>query len=531
MFARLRGEFAFAIVDQPRRELILARDRMGLKPLFYAQGKGRFLFASEIKALFCVDDVERRFAPEGLLAAMTLADVPGTTLFEGVRQVRHGHYLRVRLDTLEATEHRYWDAWAARRTDIPRERCEQTELVRVTVTKAVELRLRADAPVGAFLSGGLDSSIVTVLAARRLGRIDGFALAFEDSPRHNEFAFAQAVAANHSEIALHRIPITHAAMVRKLEETVWRLERPFGNLHGIAKIIQSQYARQHVAAVLTGDGGDECFCGYSTHWLQHALQSANYQRSAIQDALQAMRREARTIGGNRYYLTGGLARKSGPSVQLLVDRLGFPPCDLATALDAERQIGRLLVPDFARRIDCSPVERLAGQLAETMPAVEHESHAALLQYVQLNSSVPGYIATIADRAEWAGSVEGRAPLFDHRVVELALGLPIEVKLAGTREKHILREAFRDLLPASVVERRKQAFLAPPAPFSSPAGRALLQEYLNTTAIKDAGIWEPKKVLALRAARRCLPNLPVLNLVLTILLTTQILHRQFIRRQW
>ena len=186
-------------------------------------------------------------------------------------------------------------------------------------------------------------------------------------------------------------------------------------------------------------------------------------------------------------------------------------------------------PDFRKQID-SPTHSLAQQLSTIMPEMNGHRHATLLQYIQLNSSVPEYINTIADRTENAGSVEARMPLFDHKVVELAMGLPIEMKLKGDQEKWILREAFRSDLPASVLGRRKQAFLAPPAPFSTPEGRMLLETYLSTKALNESGIWSTQRIGAIKAARRVMPRNRMINLTLTIVLTTQILFHRFIKHQ-
>lgn len=531
-FRYLRGEFAFAIVDEPRRQVILARDRFGIKPLFYVRTKGSLVFGSEVKALFRAPEVERAIDPSGLVAAITVADVPGQTVFRGVHQVRHAHALRIDLDTLAEKEICYWNAWTNRRTDVPASAAGQIEAVRSEIDTAIGLRLAADVPVGAYLSGGIDSSLVTASMARRMEKLDAFALSFEESARHDEYAFAQAVAERYPQLRLHRIPVTYNDTIRRLPEAVWHMERPFGNLHSIAKIMAAQYAREHVVCVLTGDGGDEVFCGYSTYWLQAAMQRAGYRRAGIRAELARMQAEARAIGGNRYYLTGGLARGLAPEHLFLQERLGFPPQDLATCVDAAARVRRLLAPDFVRSIDVWPVERLVDQLSESMPTEAGIPHAALLQYVQLNSSVPEYISTIADRSETAGSVEARLPLFDHKVVELAMGLPIEMKIQGDREKHVLREAYADIVPRSVIERRKQAFLAPPAPFACVDGRALLERHLNPAAVRDAGIWDPKKIALLKAARGVLPRNRIVNLILTVVMTAQILHDQFIRqRDW
>lgn len=528
----LRGEFSFAVIDERRRELIMARDRMGIKPLFYMPCGDHFHFASEIKAIFQDDRVHREIDPTGLTAAIALTDVPGRTVFRGVRQVRHAHFVRVSLDSLRISEHRYWDALSDRQRNLPTDRRELIERTRHEVDEAIRLRLRADVPVGTYLSGGVDSSIVTARMAAQVDRVTSFGLAFEDSPRHNEFPYAEDVARMYPNVELHRVSVTSREMVRRLPDTVWHLERPFGNLHSIAKLMAAQYARQYVRCVLTGDGGDESFCGYSTHWLQNELQQANYSLRAVKSRLRSMRREASKIGGNRYYLAGGLARRIGPETKFLADRLGFRPCDIATGFNVERGIQHLMDPEFRAGLE-SPTEALVDQLAGHMPPPNGHPHAMLLQYVQLNSSVPEYINTIADRTENAGSIEARMPLFDHQVVEFAMALPLEMKLHGDQEKWILREAFKDTLPRPVLERRKQAFLAPPAPFSSPEGKMLVETYLSPSAIKEVGVWSPTRIAALRAARRLLPRNPLINLITTIVLTSQILMDRFVvhRPSW
>ncbi len=528
----LRGEFSLVIIDEDRQEAYLVRDRMGIKPLFFMPLANRLLIASEVKGLFQDDRVPREVDPTGLLGAIAVADVPGRSVFRGVRQVRNAHYVRVDLRTLAWSEHRYWDALEDRRKEIPERFEDQVSEVRSSVDEAIRLRLRADVPVGAYLSGGVDSSIVASQAARQVNRLHAFGLAFEDSPRHNEFAFAQDVARQNENIELHRVPVTYREMVRRLPETVWHLERPFGNLHSVAKLICARYARQYVRCVLTGDGGDEAFCGYSTHWLQNELEQANYSLSAVRGKLKAMQREAAQIGGNRYYLSVGLARKIGPETKFLADSLGFRPCDVATGLSVENGVKLLMDPQFTRDI-ASPTAELVRELSDRVPRSSGWPHATLLQYVQLNSSVPEYINVVADRTENAGSMEARMPLFDHRVVELAMGLPLESKLHGDQEKWILRQAYKDVLPQSVLRRRKQAFLAPPAPYSSPEGRMLVETYLSPSAIKEVGVWSPGRIAALRTLRRLMPRNRFVNQVTNIVLTTQIMMDQFIvhRPSW
>ena len=523
---RLRGEFALAVLDPRRNRAVLVRDRVGLKPLFLARTAAGLHFASEVKALFQAPAVPRRLDPTGLVAAIAVADTPGATPFAGVEQVKAGHLLEIRLDSLDTVEHRWWDAIGDRRRDLPADPVEQTALVRAEVRQAVAIRRRADVPVGVYLSGGLDSSLVAAEMAADGTPLDAFALAFPEAPEYDEIRYARMVAERHANIRLHEIPVTAAGMLEALPDTVWHLERPFANLHSAAKVIQSRYARRHVACVLTGDGGDEAFCGYPQFWLQHRLQQAGYRHGRLRNEIAAMRTEAARIGGNGYYLADGLGRRVRRRTAFLEETLGFRPCDLATADDHRRRITHALRPAFRCGMT-DPVRRQAEALSRLLPEANGHSHALLLQGVHYSAQVPEYIAPIADRSEWAGSVEARPPLFDHRVVELAMGLPTEAKIAGDREKHVLRAAFADLLPPAVAQRRKQAFLAPATPYDSDFGRDLIATHLSPAAVRDAGVWRPGHVRLVRHARRWLPHAAWVNQALTVMLTVQLLHHRLV----
>ena len=516
--AHLRGEFAFALFDERRRQVLLVRDRLGLKPLYWTRLPGRLLFASEAKALFRDPRVTREWDPVGLCGALAVAETPGRTVFKGIRQVPNAHCMTVDLDTLEAREERYWDPYAARRRDVPADFPAQREAIRAAVDEAVDLRLRSDVPVGTYLSGGIDSSIVTARVAGRLGGVDAFAISYRESPRHDEWQHAQALAAAHPAIRLREIPLDGVSVLAAMPATAWHLEKPFGNAHAVAKLLAARAVSGKVGCLLTGDGGDEVFCGYSTFWLQRALEGAGYRLADLRRALRERRREEARIGGNLYYLKGITARRLRRT-SFLDARLGFRPVELVAAAHRFRWLKLLLSRDFRARIDASPVEVLARTAGPWMPREKGLPHDLLLQHLHLVALAPEYVATLADRTEYAGSVEARPPLFDHRLIELAMGLPMESKLKGDREKHVLREAFADVLPPALKERRKQGFLLPPAPFSSKAGRALVGEYLSPAAVRAAGVFRPSAVRAARALRS--------SVLLTAMLTTQIVHRHLI----
>jgi asparagine synthase (glutamine-hydrolysing) len=523
---RLRGEFALVVVDERERRAVLVRDRLGLKPLYYTAQPGFLTFASEIKALFQDERVERAFLAPGLAASVAIADRPGRTPFTDIAQVPNGHRVVVDLDSLETSVDVYWDAWAQRRTDAPERFEDQVAAVREAVDEAIDIRLRADVPLGLYLSGGLDSSIVAARVARRLDRVHAFGMSFRSSAEHDEFGYARAVAEMHPNIELHEIPITPENALAALPRAAWHMERPVSNLHVPAKLIAARTVKQRLGCVLTGDGGDEAFCGYPTFRLQAELERSGYNLRRLRSHVRELRRAEKGVGENLYYLEQGAAVNLGRRRALLVEKAGFCPADLANSLDNYRAFKFLMRPEFFRRIAVSPAVSLAKWLEGRMPAADAHPHAEILQYIHLAALGPEYIAAVSDRTESGGSIEARHPLFDHRVVELAAGLPIESKV-GKREKHVLREAYRDVLPPAVAERRKHAFLLPPTPYRSRAEREVLERYANPRAVRDAGVFRPGRVRAFLAASRVFPNSRLINKALNAILTTQVLHHHFI----
>jgi len=523
----LRGEFALALLDEAEGRLVLVRDRFGLKPLYYMAGPRRLLFASEVKALFRDERVERAFEPQHLGASMVAVETPGCTPFRGVLQVPNAHLAVVDLDSLAVDVRRYWDAFADRQRDVPAGFADQVAAVRATVDEAIGLRLRADVPVGVTLSGGLDSSVITTRVAAALDRVHAFAISYRSSERHDEFRHAQEACSRLPNVTLHEIPVTPEATLAALPRTVWHMEQPFANLHAVAKLIAARAIRQHVPCVLTGEGGDETFCGYPTFWLQDVYQRAHYRRGAVRRALRERAEEESRVGENRYYFSWGLRVRSGKAKHDVERILGWRPADLVTSCDTYRVVRRLMRPEIVAGIRVSPPIGLAYWLRKRLPPASAHPHAELLQYIHLTAHGPEYIARLSDRTEYAGSVEARHPLFDHRLVELAMGLPLASKLHDGVEKHVFREAYRDLLPPAILARRKQAFLLPPAPFAHAEGQALLERYLSPAAVRDAGIFAPRRVAALLLARRLRPRSPTINLLVTVLVTTHALHRHLI----
>ncbi|MBN1203278.1 MAG: asparagine synthase (glutamine-hydrolyzing) [Anaerolineae bacterium] len=441
----LRGMFALALWDDSTHTLILARDRMGQKPLYYYQDGRRLIFASEIKALLMHPNVPRR--PAYALAPLALAYgyVPAPlTFFEGIRMLPPGHVLICRDGAI--TTRAYWTPPAFPGAD-PSARAEDyLDELRATLEEAVRLRLLSDVPLGAFLSGGLDSSLIVAYMARHTsGQVKTFAIGFTGEASYDETAHARRVATlldtDHHEF------IVEPDAISLLPLLVWHHDQPFADSSAIPTYLVSKLTREHVTVALTGDGGDELFAGYER--FHAAALAARYRR------LPGMVRAGIRAGvGLLPDATSyrGVAQRARRFV------LG---ADMAPA-DAYFSWVRLfddgwiadLLPDGAG--DPTPTAHFAALFD---PADRRDLTAQLLD-VNLTTYLPDDLLIKTDRASMAPSLEARAPFLDHVLVELAARIPSNLKLHGGVTKAILKQAAVGLLPDDIIHRKKHGFGVP-----------------------------------------------------------------------
>jgi asparagine synthase (glutamine-hydrolysing) len=491
----LRGEFAFLLWDRRQQRLLAARDRFGIKPLHYADFGGTLAFASEAKALFAAGLVARWDQESFAQLTAGTGMAPDRTLFEGVSQVPPGHYMLV--TGWERRLVRYWDFdYAAGGPSPPPD--EQTDAANIerfgaALDEAVRLRLRADVPVGCYLSGGLDSCSVLGLAARHAHRpIRAFNLSF-DKPEYDEEAIAREMAVR-TNAEYVTIPISQRDLAESLPEAVWHAEQPFFNSHGVAKFRLSRAVReQGYRVVLTGEGADEIVAGYP-HFRRDMLlhDHGGQDPSVVRRLLDELDR------GNA--VSRGVLMPDGETLPLDAFRrvLGFAPSWIESFASAGFKTRALLAPEFADRqqrrdpfLGLLEGFDVVGQLRGRPPV-----HQAL--YLWSKTVLPNYILTVlGDRMEMAHSVEGRVPFLDHVVVELARSLPVSAKIRGMTEKWVLREAARPVLTPTVYHRQKHPFLAPPAA-ASPEGalHELMQATLRGRALDRVPFFDRKKVIAL-----------------------------------
>jgi asparagine synthase (glutamine-hydrolysing) len=454
---RLRGEFALILWDEARERLFAARDRFGIKPLFFASHQGALYLASEVKALFEAG-VPARWSRIGMFNATVMGGTPTETLFDGVSQVPPGHYLLAGPEGIQL--HRYWDfdypQAAAPTTD--KSDAAWAEEFGAVLDEAVRLRLRADVPVGCYLSGGLDSCTVIGLAARHAPTpIRAFTLAF-DQAAYDEAPIAREMA-QRANAEFCPIPIRQADLAEHFADAAWHAETMFINAHGVAKYVLSRAVRDAgYKVVLTGEGSDEVLAGYP-HFRRDMLL---YDNGGL-DPAGVQARLAQLEQGNA--VSRGMLMPDGESVPLEALRcaLGFVPSWMETAAGRLHKMQRLWTDDFKAEFSAeSPYSGLLGAL---------DVHGRLLGrapvnqalYLWAKTALPGYILTVlGDRMEMAHSVEGRVPFLDHEVVELIVRMPVSQKIRGMTEKYVLREAGRAVLTDTVYQRQKHPFLSPPA---------------------------------------------------------------------
>jgi asparagine synthase (glutamine-hydrolysing) len=454
---RLRGEYALVLWDEARQELFAARDRFGIKPLFFAWHRGALYLASEVKALFAAG-VPARWSREGLFDAAVMGMAPTGTLFEGVSQVPPGHYLLAGPTGMQLC--RYWDFSYPEAESLAPARTDEdwAEELHATLDEAVRLRLRADVPVGCYLSGGLDSCSVIGLAARHLAHpIRAFTLAFEDAA-YDEAPIAREMAAR-ANAEFYPIPIRQADLAEHFADAAWNAEALFINAHGVAKYVLSRAVRDAgYKVVLTGEGSDEILAGYPHFRRDMLLYDSAGQDPAVVRSLLAELEQNNTV-------SRGMLLPDGESAPLDAVRhaLGFVPSWMEAAGGRLFKMQGLWSTEAGARLDGRAG---FGELMAKLPIRDRLAGRAPVNqalYLWAKTVLPNYILTVlGDRMEMAHSVEGRVPFLDHEVVELISRMPVHLKIRGMTEKFVLREAARPVLTDTVYRRQKHPFLSPPA---------------------------------------------------------------------
>jgi asparagine synthase (glutamine-hydrolysing) len=475
---RLRGMFAFAIWDRRERRLFLARDRVGKKPLHYTLVGRTLVFGSEIKSILQHPRVKREINLQAISDFLSFGYVPDpATAFAGVRKLPAGHVLTFK-DGLINTR-RYWDFDYSRdpggRGREPREEG-YIERLRELIAESVRVRLESEVPLGAFLSGGIDSSLVVAMMAREM-KVKTFSIGFSDSD-FDELRYAR-IAARHFGADHHEFVVT-PDVCRLVEEIVWHHDEPFADVSSVPTYVVAKMAREHVTVALSGDGGDEVFAGYERYVVDR--RSRRYERIPAflsRALLRASRALPQGAYGKRFLRNIALE----PAARYV---------DSVTYFDRDSQL-RLFSED-ARRALAGYDPAMRFELTFAKPVTRSRLERQL--YLDSKTYLPGDILVKVDRMSMANSLETRSPLLDHRLIEFAQTIPASLKLRGLETKYILKRAAAGLIPDEIINRPKQGFDVPIRRWFNRELREMLDDTLNDRRARERGDFNHRAVLAI-----------------------------------
>jgi len=518
------GQFAFAIYDRKRASLFMARDRMGIRPAFYTIHDGTFSFASEIKSLFCNPDIPRNVDFRGLDEIFTWwTTAPPRTAFEHINELEAGTWLEIRNGKI--TSERYWQMSFPEDFDKKRSKTSWAEELHELLVDSVRLRLRADVPVGGYLSGGLDSSATTALIKNFTDTpIETFSIAFQDKA-FDESAYqlqmADFLGTNH-----HQISCDYRDIAVNFPKVIWHAERPVVRTAPTPLLMLSGLVRDNdFKVVLTGEGSDEILGGYDI--FKETLIRAFWARNPESSW--------RPLLLKRLYPTLPLSAARARFYLETFYKAGLAEMDSFYFSHIPRINTTTKIKDFYSddvRAQVADFDAVAGFGRDLPPAFARWHHLARAQYLEARSLLAGYLlSSQGDRVSAANSIEGRFPFLDHRVVEFAAKIPPLLKIHGLNEKFLLKKAMTKELPPAIVNRVKQPYMAPDSnSFVQPDSPDYVEEMLSEPLLERVGIFKPQTVARLQAKCRKLSHAHLSfkdNMSFIGILSTQLLYHQYI----
>ena len=496
---RMLGMWAFAIYDKNRRRLFLARDRLGIKPLYYVHLNGRFLFASEFKAILRYQGFQPTLNPHAVHEYLTLRYVPGPDgMFRELRKLPAGHYAIIEDGRVTLTRY-----WTPQLYDGPFDRSQQSyvEEFAERFERSVQRRMISEVPLGAYLSGGLDSSTIVAYMAKLVHHpLRTFTVGFEYE--HDELgqaaATAKALGCQHTEIRWR------ASDIALLPKIIYHLDEPLGDPIVIPMYMLAAEAKKHVTVILTGEGADETLAGY----LFHRALLAGYRLERVVPRWARRRLLAPALSlvpsallNRAFEYPARLGRRGEQKIADYLDML--EPEQLADAyrhlisLFDARDTADLYTDDFRGALAAGPASDSESTLVR--------SHAPFLNrvlHLQFAHWLPEDILTKQDKMSMAHAVEGRVPFLDHELVEFILKVPPSLKIHHGQSKFLLREYARRYLPKQVISRRKMPFYVPMEKYAAePVFEEMLEDTLSPRGLLSRGIVRPEAVARLRRAKQ------------------------------
>jgi asparagine synthase (glutamine-hydrolysing) len=485
---RLRGMFAFAIWDCRQRRILMARDRVGKKPLFYYLERDKLFFGSEIKSLLASGEVPAKPDYAALHDYLTYLYFPAPrTAFEGIRKLPPASTLTVEVTAtgaLTATERRFWDPVEAAGAARPFSKQQAIERARELINESVNIRMMSDVPLGVFLSGGLDSGTITAFAAQNSAQpVRTFSIGFRNNKCFDEIDQANQVATKFRTD--HRVVQVDAQCAEHIPTVVRHFDEPFGNPTAILEYILTKQMREHVTVALSGDGGDEAFGGYVRYagaWLADKYRAlpSFFTRGLLSRLSHALRDD--TSGRHAYRRAREFFDSAWmPQEEMYLKWVGY------FSEDEKRE---LYTPEFASRVKSLDSGDFLRDLFRRGASLEPLNR---LGYVDLSSFLAGNCLEYADRMSMANSLEVRCPFTDHHLLEFGLSIPFTWKYHSGQTKWIVRQTMRGILPESVLQKRKMGFNPPLPEWIGVELKPLITQMLSRGAIEHRGIFRPDSV--------------------------------------
>ena len=528
----LRGEFAFALYDREKEELLLVRDRWGIRPLFiHVQDNHTIHWGSEVKALLAHPEIPAELDEKAALHQLMQTIAPGMSAFKNIESLDPGHLLRIRKrgESLGIEKIKYWDLDFPEEGghDHPENEAHHVERVREELTRAVTLRLEADVPVGCYLSGGIDSCCILGLATGAMqSPVKAFTISF-DNIDYDESDIAREMAVS---MNADQEMITLAAddlYGENFIDTVWHAERTFYNTLGVAKNLMSKRVWESgYRCVITGEGSDELFAGYPGFKRDMFLHGIDHESEHIRDEYKAALEKTNSL------FKGAILSENERTHPAFDAICGFTPSWIQPWMETLDLARPLLDPDVARELqDYDPIAGIADRLDASMMAGRHPLDRA--QYTWAKCQLEGQILNWGgDRVDMANSMESRPAFLDHHLAETAFKVPPHYRIKGNIEKYVLREAVKGVLPEVLYKREKFAFMAPPAHTDEKKQakvNELIHAFLNRDAVNRCGLLSAdavEKFLADYRSDRDPTSLVRKDALLNHLLGLQILHAKF-----
>lgn len=472
----LRGMFAIALWDNSRRTLMISRDRLGIKPLYYTIIDQRLIFGSEIKALLQHPEVDARLSYPGLSNYLSLKYVPAPqTMFADIHSLPPGHTLTWSPDGISVQK--YWDISFTGQQNGSRSEEAYAEELATILRESVRLRLRSDVPFGAFLSGGIDSSTIVAYMSQFLDEpVKTFSVGFADQGEsRSELPYARLITEQY-QTEHHEFLVCAKDFVDLAEKVIWHLDQPIADQATVATFMLAQMAAQHVKMVLTGEGGDELFAGYARYSGERVAPLFRALPVGLKASILDVSRRLPGLRGRRPQIALYALCQASESARFTN---WFP-------LFNRDMKSHLITPDLANAVQLDSADEVFFQ---TLGRTDATLSLNRMLYVDTKLWLPDYLLLRGDKLTMATSLEARVPLLDHKLVEFVASLPPHLKLNGMTRKYLLKQVSGKVIPNTIIKRKKEGFPIPVNHWLRTDARVFLHDLLAPTSLRRRGLFD------------------------------------------